>query len=177
MDIYWRALSWTGLEHLSIQADENGVVADSLVLADMFEQPIRLAYRIRCSADWVFQSLQAELLCTDWSLRLTRDPATGHWSGAESLEGCLDVDIMATPFTNTLPIRRLELAPGESRRLKVAYVRLPELTVTAAEQTYTCLEKTDRLSRYRYQSGSFQADLEVDPQGLVLEYPNYWRRD
>ena len=28
------------------------------------------------------------------------------------LEGCVDVDISATPVTNILPIRRLGLAPG-----------------------------------------------------------------
>jgi hypothetical protein len=41
----------------------------------------------------------------------------GTWTGPDGrvmphLEGCEYVDIAETPFTNTLPIRRLGLAPG-----------------------------------------------------------------
>ena len=42
----------------------------------------------------------------------------GHWqeNGKDrpDLHGCIDIDIQATPFTNTLPIRRLGLKTGES---------------------------------------------------------------
>ena len=39
----------------------------------------------------------------------------------------IDVDISATPFTNTLPIRRLGLQPGEFAELDVAFVDAPAM--------------------------------------------------
>ena len=54
------------------------------------------------------------------------------------LAGCLDVDISATPFTNTLALRRLDLQPGENASLTVAYVKLPELTFRPVSQRYSC---------------------------------------
>jgi hypothetical protein len=55
-------------------------------------------------------------------------------------------------------------------------VRLPSLEVEPMEQTYTCLETTPQGSRYRYESGDFQAVLTLDPNGLVVEYPGLWRQ-
>ena len=54
-----------------------------------------------------------------------------------ALEGCLDVDIAATPLTNTFPIRRLaSLEVGESRTSPVAWIEVPTLRVHRVEQTY-----------------------------------------
>jgi hypothetical protein len=56
--------------------------------------------------------------------------------------------------------------------VRAAWVRFPNLNVEPLDQTYTRLgERT-----YRYQSGTFEADLEVDDEGLVLDYPGIWRR-
>ena len=55
------------------------------------------------------------------------------------------------------------------------YVRLPELTVTTSRQRYTCLE---RGRHYRYESleSAFTRELEVDADGLVVTYPDLFRR-
>ena len=45
-----------------------------------------------------------------------------------------------------------------------------------AEQRYTCLERGETGGRYRYESGDFSVDLPVDADGLVVDYPGYWRR-
>ena len=49
-------------------------------------------------------------------------------------------------------------------------------TVRAAARRYTCLEASDAGATYRYESGSFQADIRVDAEGLVVDYPGLWRR-
>jgi hypothetical protein len=99
----------------------------------------------------------------------------GRGQPRHDLAGALDVDITATPFTNTLPIRRLGLREGESSTIVAVYVSLPELTVTTNRQRYTCLEP-DR--RYRYESvdSDFTSELEVDGDGLVVTYPGLFRR-
>ena len=107
----------------------------------------------------------------------------GRWfdaSGAAvpALDGCVDVDITATPLTNTLPIRRLSLEQGESADIKVAYVTIPGLRVTPDEQRYTRLPTDADGGRYRFeQAGAgFTAVLQVDADGLVDDYPGLFER-
>ena len=88
------------------------------------------------------------------------------------LHGCVDADLEFSPCTNTLPIRRLDLAVGDSADVRAAWVRFPSLRVEPLDQTYT----RTRERTYRYRTGSFQADLEVDEDGLVIDYPGIWRR-
>jgi hypothetical protein len=88
------------------------------------------------------------------------------------LAGCIDVDLEFSPSTNTLPIRRLNPPVGASTAVRAAWVRFPTLTVEPLDQTYTRLAKRT----YRYQSGGFGAELEVDEEGLVIDYPGIWRR-
>ncbi len=89
----------------------------------------------------------------------------------------------STAFTNTLPIRRLGLQPGESAELSVAYIDVPTLGVTPARQRYGCLARSAEEGRYRYESlpsaalpGGFTDDLLVDADGLVVDYPKLFRR-
>jgi hypothetical protein len=177
--LVWAALAWPGTEHLVVRTGPDGVEADGLVIA-LDGSPIRLRYRIRCDPDWTVREVVVEE--TGSRTRMTfRSDGAGHWTDGsgtvvEALAGCIDVDIAATPFTNTLPIRRLRLQPGDSRDLRMVYLTVPELTVRAADQRYTCLDATDAGATYRYESGSFRADIRVDPDGLVVDYPGLWRR-
>jgi hypothetical protein len=79
-----------------------------------------------------------------------------------------------TPATNALPIKRLNLAVGESSEIQVAWIRVPSLAVVRAGQRY------ERLSpdTYRYTSleSGFQADIQVDASGLPIRYGNIWER-
>ena len=104
----------------------------------------------------------------------------GRWTTSPGdplpgLDGCIDADISATLFTNTLPIRRLGLRTGESIDLKVAYVAAPGLGVEPDGQRYTC-PKEGELYRYESLESDFMADLRVDADGLVLDYPGLFRR-
>jgi uncharacterized protein len=96
-----------------------------------------------------------------------------------SLDGCLDLDISVTPFTNTLPVRRLELPPGASVDLLVAFLSVPELSFRPVHQRYTCLARSATGGLYRYEGldSHFSADLLVDAQGLVVEYQGAWTRE
>ena len=87
------------------------------------------------------------------------------------LSGCIDVDIAATPLTNTFPIRRLAgLKIGESRTAPVAWVEVPTLQVLRVEQTYRRLGE----QRWEYSDpthGGFV--LDVDPDGVVETYQGF----
>lgn len=88
------------------------------------------------------------------------------------LAGVLDVDLEATALTNTLPIRRLGLLgaePGTTHTVPMAWIRVPSLQVIPVEQTYTVVDA----GTVRYTSGSFTADLAVDKDGFVTNYPGF----
>ncbi|WP_299739422.1 putative glycolipid-binding domain-containing protein [uncultured Roseobacter sp.] len=96
------------------------------------------------------------------------------------LMGCIDVDIGITPATNTLPIKRLKLQEKQSFEITAAYVPLPDqidgdFLPRRAEQRYTCLT-ANRIYRYEGLFRAFTADLEIDEFGLVLDYPDTFRR-
>jgi hypothetical protein len=101
------------------------------------------------------------------------DPLTGEH--LPQLDGCIDVDIAATPFTNTLPIRRCPWTRGLSRTFSMAYVSVPELVASKQEQQYTCIEENEKFL-YETLPPGFQAELTVDAHGLVVDYPGLFRR-
>lgn len=98
----------------------------------------------------------------------------GDGADQPQLAGCLDVDIAATPFTNTLPVRRLGAALQRRTPIAVVYVAVPSLSVRRMEQAYTRLGG----GRYLYEGpiGAFQAELELDADGLVRHYPSLFTR-
>jgi hypothetical protein len=83
----------------------------------------------------------------------------------------IDVDLRLTPATNTLPIRRLGLRVGESGSTRALWIGFPGLEIEPSMQTYSRLAAR----RWRYASGDFSAELEVDEHGLVVRYGDFWR--
>jgi uncharacterized protein len=138
--------------------------------------PLRIEYRVMADGAAMTKAAHVRDLRGFDQRELTVErSAKGVWAVdgkvAKALKGCTDVDLGCTPSTNTLPIRRLRLAIGASQTIQAAWIRFPELTVTKANQTYTRLDE----STYRYESGSFSAELFVDDDALVAAYPP-WRR-
>ena len=104
----------------------------------------------------------------------------GNWSDAagkplRKLHGAIDIDLSVTPFTNTLPIRRLKLRKGASADIVTVYIVAPALTITTDPQRYSCVEPR---KRYRYESldSDFTREIEVDGQSMVVAYPGLFRR-
>ena len=51
-EVMWWAWDGPGLGHLRLAVRDSGVVADGLVLGVSDGHPFRLAYEVRCDADW-----------------------------------------------------------------------------------------------------------------------------
>jgi len=169
----WRDSDGESLEHCALVIGDEGVVVDSIVIADTFG----LRYRIACDPDWGTRAVDVELIGTARPLHLLADGAGTWWRDGvpeARLAGTIDVDITATPFTNTLPIRRLRLNDGDSRDITVAYVTVPDMTVTTHGQRYTKL--TARRYRFEALDSGFTRDLDVDEHGLVVHYPGLYER-
>lgn len=183
--IMWSPWDEAGLEHLCLSEDAGKILADGMILRVQESKPFRVHYRIRCDAAWRVREVEVNLLGdAGQSIRLNAD-GEGRWTDGSgnpisTLDGCFEVDISATPFTNTLAIRRMRLKPGETSELVAAFISIPEMEVTPSRQRYTCLEVGFDGGRYKYEDeGLFQgftADLPVDSDGLVADYPELFRR-
>jgi hypothetical protein len=179
----WAPWEGPGLEHLRLVTSDGGVVANGLVIGLEGGRPFRIGYEIRCDGRWRVREVQAAAPDSDRPVLELLTDGEGHWKGPSGeplpeLEGCIDVDISVTPSTNTLPIRRLGLKPGESAELDVTYIRVPELLVGPERQRYGCLQTRAEGGLYRFEAlpSGFTAGLPVDDEGLVLDYPGLFRR-
>jgi hypothetical protein len=175
-DLAWAAMQEPGLEHVIVRSTDSGMRAESqLIIAE--DDPFRASYELDCDAAWRVRSLSARVITSAGTRELALSvDSDGRWRVdgrlRPDLDGCVDLDINRTPLTNTLPIRRLSWSPGVPVDLSIAYVSLPELVVRAVQQRYTRLDE----GCYRYESGSFRADLPVDLHGFVIDYPGLWQR-
>lgn len=171
--VRWMSEEHGGLEHLELDASDQGVVAESVLIGGEGG----FMYRIECDSHWRVTRV-AIRRAGGATLDLLSN-AQGNWTDASGrsridLEGCIDIDISATPFTNTLPIRRLKLKQDERRVIRVVYIALPEMTAEPVEQAYTRLE--ERTYRYEGITSHYTAELPVDEDGLVIDYPELFRR-
>lgn len=201
----WKWLDRYGLEAATITMDGEGVQMCGLAVTELDARPLRLGYRLHLTSAWSFRAGELEVESADGRRLLAISHTQAGWAvdglPRADLAGCEDIDIMGSPLTNTLPIRRLEWAPGQSRELSMAYIRLPDLAVLPVRQGYTRLDGKDAPSapgerrfeytlvaraqhppapqrRFAYHSveTGFRAELRVDEDGLVLDYPPYWRQ-
>jgi hypothetical protein len=175
--ISWRNLETQGLELVRVEFTPSLIDVSGRVVGQDGGAPFALDYALELDVDW--QLLRADLRLLDGhSLSLRRADA-GHWlNGYEvtipALEGAVDIDIFATPFTNSLPINRLKLGQGDHAQADVIYIADLDLTPTMAQQSY---ERSGE-STYAYESltTGFQTSFDVDENGYVLNYPDLFER-
>lgn len=178
----WQAWTGVGLESCRVVSHADGIYADSVALGVTSGRAWAVRYTLRCDGDWRVREVAVTNMTDGGAVMLTAD-GTGRWTGEDgarrvALDGCLDVDLSCTPFTNTLPVRRLGMVPGWSEEITVVYVSVPGLEVSVARQRYTCLTWGPDGGRYRYDGlgTDFTAEISLDADGLVIEYPKFARR-
>lgn len=182
-DAAWISLDEQSVEHVRLQAGTEGIVADGVVIHRRETGAFRLRYLITCDRAWRVRAVEVRHLDVAAPALTLRTDGLGRWTTSqgepvEVLRGCGDLDLSYSPFTNTLAIRRLALEPGGAAEITAAFVTVPDLGVQAVRQRYTRLKSTAAESVYRYEAveSGFAADLVVDGDGLVIEYPGYFRR-
>lgn len=176
--VLWRALRTPGTEYCALWEEEQGWSLQGTAVLSAEEPLTEVRYRVSSDPSWRTRQVEV-VLSADHEQRvdLVAD-GDGHWTteGRELVEvrGSVDVDLGFSPSTNTLPMRRLGLAVGESAEVRAAWVRFPEMTVEPLPQRYTRIGP----ERYLYESlaSDFRAELEVDDLGLVVRYPGGWER-
>lgn len=152
---------------------------------DLVDTAFEGMYRVDLDEEWRTLAVTVQIVRGQRSaeLRMWRDD-DGRWHDLEDsdlsdLDDVTDVDIFLTPATNTIPIRRLRLRPGESRIVHAALISPgPDDRLRAARSARRYDRRT--ATTYRYASvepdgaDGFRADLVVDGTGLVERYGPHW---
>jgi hypothetical protein len=172
----WQPTEGIGLEYAEVAERSEGIAVNSSVIGEQNGESFALTYRLLCTAGWHVRELHIGLVSMTNPISLIRDH--NGWRDAvgrrlSDLDGCQDVDISATPLTNTLPIRRLKLEVGQSQEISVAYIQCPSLELGVNRQRYTRQAET----QYHFElvDGSFSATITVDADGFVTEYPSLFK--
>jgi hypothetical protein len=142
-------------------------------------EPVNISYKITTDQMWNVLSVLIEVqTVTAFTISLERTSG-GNWINEEGVrlpefDECTDIDISLTPFTNSLPINRLNLTRGDSKVIDVIYINLPKSGYKPVKQRYTNLGE----GFYKYESldSGFVSDIEVDDNGYVINYPGLWQR-
>jgi hypothetical protein len=172
--VLWDGLVRPSFERLILSQSPTEFQLSGLIIQAHETHAFLVKYSIQLDEHWQTREARIEIENgTRRSLQLARTPE-GAWlrdgEPLPDLDGILDVDIEWSPSTNTLPIRRLALSPGEKAAVSAAWIRLPSLDVQRLEQSYERLDQ----GRYVYRSGDFRADLEADADGLITRYGVNW---
>ncbi|OLP53591.1 transcriptional regulator [Rhizobium rhizosphaerae] len=178
--VRWRSLDGEGLEHLDLLPKSDGsLLVRGVIIGGRGGEAYGVRYAIACDTRWHVRHFDIETT-NGCSLSLSSD-GEGRWFSDDgtprpALDGCVDIDLAGTPFTNTLPIRRLALRPEDGpRQLTMLYIPFDRFEPVIDRQIYTCLVP-GALYRYQAADRSFSADLPVDADGLVTDYPTLFQR-
>lgn len=136
----------------------------------------QIEYVIRLSPLWQVRQFLLFRDLAEPDLWLGTDGA-GRWgeiNGAHrvDLDGAFDIAVECTPFTHSLPIRRLPIAVGEAAELSVLTIDVETLGVVPTVVAY---ERTGTRSWRRHRHGT-TTDFDVDEHGLPLDIAGEFER-
>lgn len=161
----WQQDGRCGLEGVAVWLDDAG--------------PAHLSYHVSCDENWITRSarVQGSVGQRPLSLSINRNE-NGDWhiAGEEmpDLHGLQDIDLGFTPATNTLPLRRLRSFGKDSAELAAVWLDPSDWSLKRLPQSY---RKTDAGWHYASPSHEFAADLVVDADGFVTDYPKLWIKE
>jgi uncharacterized protein len=177
-------LLWTGREYYSLEnclvsTTDSGSEINSTIIGHYEGKIYQVDYCIKTNQHWETVYAEINSRHSDRVQRVWLEgDGKGNWKSEGKEEsrfnGCIDIDIPLTPFTNTLPINRLNLTPNQAQEIQVIYIDLLERQIRPVRQKYTRLSA----SEYHYENvpNDFEANLRVDESGLVVDYPSLFVR-
>lgn len=178
-NILWTGIEYYSLENCILTISGRGSEVSSSIVGAYADELYRVAYRIRVDQYWEtnFFEITSQLNNTIETLSCRKEGKEDWYVNGqreERFKGCIDIDISLTPFTNALPINRLKLAEKESSTIRVLYVDVLGREMRPVQQKYTRLSHYD----YKYENvpNDFEAVITVDELGLVVDYPELFKR-
>lgn len=178
LTILWRRLDTEGHDACRLVDFDDGWRLEGVAAFEDEGAPCAIAYTVECDRSWRTRGASVSGTRGDDRLDIRiRRTESAHWElngiEQEDVSGLVDLDLGFTPATNTIAIRRLDLAVGETRPAPAAYLAFPAARLARLDQTYARVDAT----RYRYTAAAYAYDelLTVAATGMVTSYPRLWR--
>ncbi|MDO1451237.1 putative glycolipid-binding domain-containing protein [Rhodocytophaga aerolata] len=178
-NILWRGLEYDSLENCLVTTTQTGYEINSVIVGRYEGKIYRVEYRIETNQLWQTLYFEVKSQHSNQIERFTYQMnGQGKWMSkgkpVPQFDGCIDIDIPLTPFTNSLPINRLKLNHQEVEQIGVIYLDVLERQIRPVRQQYRRLSDTT----YHYQNvpNDFEAVITVDALGLVEDYPQLFLR-
>lgn len=178
-NLIWKGIEYHSLENCIVDSGEKGIMVQSTI-AGYYEGDIyKVDYLLHANPQWETERVEVTCQLRNVIDKISlRSAMKGKWwlddEPAPQFDGCTDVDITLTCFTNSLPINRLDFGSGESHQIKVVYIDILENSVTPTSQKYTRINS----HTYKFENvpNDFEALIETDGSGLVVFYPELFER-
>jgi uncharacterized protein len=178
-NLLWHGREYYSLENCLVDTTSSGSVVKSTIIGYYQDKIYQVEYTIQTNKAWQTSSVEIK----SWHNNKYQHvhfigDGQGNWTengkAIEAFTGCIDVDIPLTPFTNTLPINRLKLKKDQTQEIKVLYCDILDKKISAVKQKYACISPTS----YHYENvpNDFEATIEVDDSGFVVDYPELFVR-
>jgi hypothetical protein len=176
----WKGLIYHSSEACKLTINETMIEAASVITGRFEDKVYSVNYRIKINQHWetIFFEIKSDI-----NGRLKRisysSNGKGNWNQngkpISRFTGCIDIDISVTPFTNSLPVNRLNLPEHAQAEISVLYVDVLGQVEKKVSQKYTRLSQ----SAYKYENipNDFEAIISVDQQGLVIDYPGLFKKN
>jgi hypothetical protein len=177
---------------VTLEADQLSAVGTAIGSDPL---PYRLDYALTTSANFVTRLVRVSVAAEGWSreVQLQRDDQ-GNWSAETSqtgtaplpdpggdvsqFTGALDADLGLSPLFNSMPILRHRLIDSGSwaEDFLMVWISVPDLQLHLSKQRYTHVRAAGQtpavvLFESLDEGDDFRADVQVDADGLVLDYP------
>lgn len=175
--IVWKGCYNNTTEYVEMIQGES-IIVRGHITGEEEGMPYYSSYILHANMQWEVQSISV-IVKSHQTVELFFEKKQDGWfdnngMALPSLKDCIDIDISLTPFTNTLPVRRLQMPGGTTQEITVLYFKLPEGEFYPMRQSYTNID--DRFYKYENIDGEYAAVLEMDEDGMVVYYPGRWQR-
>lgn len=176
--IIWQGIYYQSMESCNLFIEQDHIKIESKIIGTHQDIVYDIEYIIVTNKNWKVLSFNIKTQLNEEINILEGKKDSKNWiiNGELKTEfqSCIDIDISLTPFTNTLPINRLNLKEKDALDINVLYIDVLGQRIDSTIQKYTKLSSTKYL--YENKSSSFQEQIEVDQIGIIVNYPNLFKR-
>ena len=175
----WRRLQGAGLEVLRLEASGDGVRARGEII-DAGSETFAASYDWQLDASWRTRTLRLQLRGADIRDLTIERAGAAQWNvdggTRPDLLGCEEIDLSATPFCNTLALRRFGPPPGAAGEMTALYIGFPRLALSPSRQRYEQIGPNEFVYIDLGLYAGFRARITVDPDGLIKTYEGLFER-
>ena len=177
----WRAHDVARMEFVRVQLSGRRIKAYGRIVAaacdahpafsasyDLVTDEVGATKRLAMTVTLAERERQVSFARDEENMWLVRDQQ--NQMKRATFNGALDVDVVLSPFFNTLPIRRHGLHEhSDSVVVPVVYVRLPEFSAEEASISYS--GGGPGSDGIKLQSPVADTTIIVDADGFIVDYP------